>query len=422
MIMAECDVSMKVRTLSEEILSRAADRDVSAGDIVITGVDRCMSHDSLTPEVIDVLDQVLEVKHVFDPGRVAVIMDHVAPASSVSTADAQVKVREWVRREGIEDFYDVGSGVCHQVMLEEALIQPGQIVLGTDSHATAYGAICAFGTGVGSRDMALALATGKIWLRVPQTIRVLLRGRFAPRVGAKDVSLLLCGRLGMNGANYRAVEFHGAEHLGLADRATLCSMTTELGAKVGLFPPSGEILDLFAVPEWLEIKEGATYERTIDVDLNILEPQVAVPSSVERVCSVADMENSIAVDQVFIGTCTNGRLRDLRAAARILEGNRIAPDVRMLVVPASHRILQETVADGTMAILLDAGATVGTPGCGPCIGRHMGVLGAGDVCFSTGNRNFRGRMGSPEAQIYLGSPETAAATALTGVISDPTSL
>lgn len=409
-------------TLSETILSRAADRKVSAGDIVIVDVDRCMSHDSLTPEVIDVLDDVLGVEHLFDPQRVAVMIDHVAPASSVSTADAQVKVRDWVRREGIEDFYDVGSGVCHQVMLEEALIQPAQVVLGTDSHATAYGAICAFGTGVGSRDMALALATGRIWLRVPQTIRVVLKGNFQRNVAAKDVSLFLCGRLGMNGANYRAVEFHGAEWLSLADRVTLCSMTTEVGAKAGLFPPSGEVLDLFSAPEWLKIREGGTYERTIEVDLDILEPQVAVPSSVECVRPVADLDDDIAVDQVFVGTCTNGRLRDLEVVARILEGKEIARDVRMLIVPASHRILREAVTNGTMAILLDAGATVGTPGCGPCIGRHMGVLGAGDVCFSTGNRNFRGRMGSPDAQIYLGSPETAAATALTGVITDPTTL
>lgn len=395
---------------------------MSAGDIVIVDVDRCMSHDSLTPEVIDVLDNVLEVEHVFDPQRVAVIMDHVAPASSVSTANAQVKVRDWVKREGIEDFYDVGSGICHQVMLEEALIQPGQVVLGTDSHATAYGAICAFGTGVGSRDMALALATGRIWLRVPRTTRVLLRGRFGPRVGAKDASLWLCGHLGMNGANYRAVEFHGGDWLGLADRATLCSMTTELGAKVGLFPPSGEILDLFDAPAWLKVEEGATYEESLDIDLDALAPQVAVPSSVEHVCPVAELDGDIAVDQVFLGTCTNGRLRDLEAAARILEGQKVARGVRMLVVPASHRILRQAIANGTMAALLDAGATVGTPGCGPCIGRHMGVLGAGEVCFSTGNRNFRGRMGSPDAQIYLGSPETAAATALTGVITDPTTL
>ncbi|MFP3896387.1 MAG: 3-isopropylmalate dehydratase large subunit [Anaerolineales bacterium] len=415
-------MNVKPRTLSEKILSRAAGREVSAGDIVIVDVDRCMSHDSLTPEVINVLDDVLEAEHVFDPQRVAVMVDHVAPASSVSTADAQVKVRDWVKREGIEDFYDVGAGVCHQVMLEEGLIQPGQVVLGTDSHATAYGAICAFGTGVGSRDMALALASGRIWLRVPQTIHVRLDGRFRRNVGAKDVSLLLCGRLGMNGANYRAVEFHGGDWLGLADRTTLCSMTTELGAKVGLFPPSGEVLNLFTVPGWLEVEEGATYERIIELDLDSLEPQVAVPSSVEHVRPVADLAGDIAVDQVFVGTCTNGRLRDLESVGRILEGNKIAPGVRMLIVPASHRTLREAVANGTMATLLDAGATMGTPGCGPCIGRHMGVLGAGDVCLSTGNRNFRGRMGSPDAQIYLGSPETAAATALTGVITDPTTV
>ncbi|MHB0857062.1 MAG: 3-isopropylmalate dehydratase large subunit [Anaerolineae bacterium] len=408
-------------TLSEQILSHAAGKAVRAGDLVIVRVDRCMTHDSLTPEVIDALQDSLNTEHVHDPERVAIIMDHVAPAASVQTADAQVKVRKWVAQEGITHFYDVGVGVCHQVMIEEELVQPGQVVLGTDSHATAYGAVGAFGTGVGTRDMALALASGQTWLRVPETLRVRVRGRFRPLVSAKDLSLYLCGLLGLDGATYQAVEFHGVDWLGLDARETLASMSTELGAKAGLIAPSGEVAERFAVPDWLGIQEGATYVRTIDVDLGTLASMVSVPPEVDHVRPASELRD-IKVDQVFIGTCTNGRIEDLRAAAAILGGKRIARGMRLLIIPASHRILQQAVSDGTLATLLEAGATIGTPGCGPCIGRHMGVIGAGEVCLSTANRNFRGRMGSPEGLIYLGSPEVAAATALTGVITDPTAL
>jgi len=408
-------------TLSEKILSHAARRQVYAGDVAIVEVDRCMTHDSLTPEVISVLRDQLGVAQVHDPDRVAVIIDHVAPASSVATANAQVLVRHWVAEQGISHFYDVGTGVCHQVMIEEALVQPGQIVLGTDSHSTAYGAVGAFGTGMGSRDMALALASGRTWLRVPETLRVKVRGSFRPWVSAKDLSLYLCGKMGLDGATYQTVEFHGIEWLGLDSRITLCSMSTEMGAKAGLVPPSGDLLERFDPPEWLAVQEDARYVCTIEADLDSLCSQVAVPPEVDHVRPAAEL-HGIRVDQVFIGTCTNGRLIDLRAAARILGGNKIAKGVRMLVIPASHLVLSEAVADGTIGVLLDAGATVGTPGCGPCIGRHMGVLGAGEVCLSTANRNFRGRMGSPESLIYLGSPEVAAATALTGTITDPASL
>ncbi len=405
-------------TLSEQILSSASGRPMRAGELVIVPVDRCMTHDSLTPEVIDALRNDLGVRHVHDPERVAVIMDHVAPAASVQTADAQVKVRRWIAEEGIRAFYDVGAGVCHQVMIEEGLVKPGEIALGSDSHATAYGAIGAFGTGMGTRDLALALASGRTWLRVPETVRVILCGRFAPFVSAKDLSLHLCGLLGLEGATYQAVEFHGGEWLSLDSRITLAGMTTEVGAKAGIFPPSGVVLEHFPLPDWLGVREGATYARTIEVDLGSLPSLVAVPPEVDHVRPAREL-GEVKVDQVFIGTCTNGRLEDLRAAAAILKGKRIARGVRMLVIPASHRILEEAVADGTLSILLAAGATVSTPGCGPCIGRHLGVIGAGEVCFSTANRNFRGRMGSPEGLIYLGSPETAAATALAGRITDP---
>jgi len=406
-------MATEAATLAEQIISHAAGKRVYPGDLVIVPVDRCMTHDSLTPEVIDALHQDLGVEHIFDPSRVVVVMDHVAPASSVATANAQVKVRQWVAQEGIEHFYQVGKGICHQVMIEEGLVQPGQIALGTDSHATAYGAVCAFGTGVGTRDMALTLATGRTWFRVPETICIQVKGRFPELVSAKDLSLHLCGLLGMDGATYKAIEFHGLDWLPLDERITLCSMTTELGAKAGLIPPSEK-----EAPPWLGVHPGASYERTITVDLTNLVPLIAVPHRVDQVQPVAEVEG-VPVDQVFLGTCTNGRLSDLRAAARLLKGKHIAKGVRMLVIPASHRVLKQAAADGTLSILLEAGATIGTPGCGPCIGRHMGVLGAGEVCLSTGNRNFRGRMGSPEARIYLGSPETAAATALTGHITDP---
>ncbi len=405
-------------TLSEQILSRAAGLPVRAGELVVVEVDRCMSHDSLTPEVIQVLRETLGAQHVRYPERVAVMMDHVAPASSVQTANAQVLVREWAAEEKIDHFYDVGVGVCHQVMIEERLVEPGHLALGTDSHATAYGAVGAFGSGIGSGDMALVLASGRNWLRAPETIRVVLKGTFQPQVSAKDVSLYLCGKLGLEGANYKAIEFHGAEWMSLDSRITLCGMTTEVGAKAGIFPPSGEVADLFRVPDWLGVQAEACYVDSIEVDLDTLPSLVAVPPEVNHVVPAAELAH-VSVDQVFIGTCTNGRLEDLHAAARILQGKHIARGVRMLVIPASHRVLQASVADGSLATLLTAGATIGTPGCGPCIGRHMGVIGKGEVCFSTANRNFRGRMGAPEAQIYLGSPETAAATALTGMITAP---
>lgn len=408
-------------TLSEQILSHAAGAVARAGELVIAPVDRCMSHDSLTPEVIEALRNDLEAAHVHDPERIAVFVDHVAPAASVATANAQVKLRRWVAEEGIRHFYDVGAGVCHQVMIEEGLVAPGQIAIGTDSHSNAYGAVGCFGTGVGSRDMALALATGQNWFRVPETIRINLHGRLRPNVSAKDISLYLCGALGMEGANYQAVEFHGAPWMTLDSRETLCSMTTELGAKAGLFYPAGEAAAHLTTPDWLRVDPEAHFVRTVDVDLNALTAQVARPPEVDHVAPASEFAD-VGVDLVFIGTCTNGRLQDLRAAADILRGRHVAPGVRLLVIPASHRILQAAVDDGTLATLLAAGATVGTPGCGPCIGRHLGVIGAGEVCFSTANRNFRGRMGDPDGRVYLGSPETAAATALTGRITDAASL
>ena len=406
------------QTLAEKIISQASGRDVHVGDLTVARVSMAMSIDSIAPNVIKILTEDLGTDSVNDAQRVALFVDHVAPACNVSTADGQVTIRRFTRDQGIEHFFDVGRGICHQLMIEEGLALPGEIAVGSDSHSTLYGAIGCFGTGMGATDIALALATGHTWLKVPPTIRVQLQGSLPEMVMAKDLALKLIGELGIGGAIYQAVEFHGAEGLSLASRMSLCSMTTEMGAKAGMVVPDELTRSLYEVPEWCCPDEDAQYIREIVVDLSALEPQIACPHAVDHVVPISELE-SVEVDQVFIGTCTNGRLEDLHMAAQILGERRIAPRVRMIIIPASHRVLQAAIADGTMATLLEAGATLGTPGCGPCIGRHMGVLGVGEVCLSTGNRNFQGRMGSPQAHIYLGSPAVAAATALTGRITDP---
>jgi methanogen homoaconitase large subunit len=345
------------------------------------------------------------------------VIDHVSPASNVEVATSQKSVREYARRHGLGVF-DVGRGICHQVLIEEGLATPGDLVLGSDSHSTTYGAVCAFGTGMGATDIALAAAAGRTWLRVPETVRVVLRGSRPAGVGAKDVALEVVGRLGADGATYASIEYHGADSWSLADRMTLANLGVEAGAKCALVPPTGDALAHLQVPDWLCVDDAANHVATLEVDLNELTPRIAAPARVDNVESALAYEGT-AVDQVFIGTCTNGRLEDLHAAADILRGKRIAEGTRLLVVPASSQVLQAAVADGTMAALLGAGAVFGTPGCGPCMGRHMGVLAPGEVCLSTGNRNFLGRMGSPDAAIYLAGPEVAAATALNGKITVP---
>ena len=409
------------QTLTEQILSQAAGHPVQAGDVITAAVDLVMAHDSISPSIIKVLREELQAERVWNPERVALVIDHVAPAANIQTAEAQARLRRFAREEGITNLFDVGRGISHQVLIEERLARPGMVIVGSDSHSTAYGAVGAFGTGMGTTDIALALATGQTWLRVPETVRVRAWGRFQPGVGAKDLGLYVARMLRADGATYRAVEWHGLDFLSIGDRMTLATLSIEVGGKAGIVPPTGAAAADLDVPSWLRIEADARYEQTLDVDLQLLTPQIAMPSFVDNVADV-DTVGRVAVDVVYLGTCTNGRHEDMATAARILQGRRIAPGVRMLVVPASSQALELAVADGTLTTLLQAGATIGTPGCGACIGRHMGVLAPGEVCLFTGNRNFRGRMGSPEAQIYLGSPAVAAATALTGYITDPREL
>jgi methanogen homoaconitase large subunit len=422
------------QTLAEQILSHAAGQPVQAGQNVVVNVDLAMMHDSISPSIIKILHGELGAERVWDPERIAVVVDHVAPAATIQNAEHQANLRRWVREQGITHLYDVGRGISHPVLVEEAMARPGMLIIGSDSHSTGYGCVGAFGTGMGSTDMALALATGQTWLRVPETLRVQARGRFRPGVSAKDLGLRAARQITADGATYQSVEWHGVDFLPVSDRMTLATLSIEVGGKAGLVPPTFEARDLrleasetlqassfkplASVPEWLRVEEGACYSRTVEIDLDQLDPQISVPHYVDNVVDLRDLGRT-AVDVVYIGTCTNGHYNDMAAAARILKGRRVANGVRLLVVPASSEALRQASADGTLATLLAAGAALGTPGCGACIGRHMGVLAPGEVCLFTGNRNFRGRMGSPQASIYLASPEVAAATALTGYITHP---
>ncbi len=406
------------RTLAEQILSHAAGKPVQAGDVVTVAVDVAMMHDSLSPSIIRVLHDELGAERVWDVDKVMVVIDHVAPAATVQTAAAQTKVRQWVRDQHITHLFDVGRGISHQVLVEEGIAQPGMVIVGSDSHSTAYGCVGAFGTGMGTTDVALVLATGRTWMRVPETIVIKARGQFQPGVSAKDLALKATRIVRAEGATYASVEWHGVDFLSIGDRMTLATLSIEMGGKAGLIPPTGVAAAHLSVPDWLRVEEGASYSRVVEIDLDTLEPQVSVPHFVDNVTDVSELEGT-AVDVVYLGTCTNGRYEDMAAAARILKGRKLAKGMRMMVVPASSEALRAATDDGTLSILLAAGATLGTPGCGACIGRHMGVLAPDEVCVFTGNRNFRGRMGSPQANIYLTSPEVAAATALTGYITHP---
>jgi len=407
-------------TLAEQILSHSVGRTVQPNELIVVEPDVVMSHDSLTPDIIGIMQDDMGVRNVHNPKQLVIVMDHVAPASTVGIANKQSTTRRFARQQGIR-FFDVGYGICHQVLVEERIAGPGKVIMGADSHSTSYGAVGAFGSGMGSTDIALLWATGKTWLRVPETIRVDVTGQFRPHVGAKDLALKLEKDLTIAGATYAALEYHGLDWLPLHDRQTLSGMAVELGAKAGIFYPNGALSGQYEVPDWLELDMSTDYEHMHIADLTDLEPQVALPHAVDNVVNVSDVAGR-AVDVVFLGTCTNGRYEDMRTAAEIIGERHIDPGVRFIVTPASSRELRRASDDGTLNRLLAAGATLTTPGCGTCMGRHQGTLGDGEVSLSTGNRNFRGRMGSPNADIYLSSPAVAAATAITGVITPPAEL
>lgn len=406
----------KPQTMAEKILSRRGDRAVYAGDLAVVEVDQVMVVDSIAQSFIERMQKDLAAVPKY-PERVSIVVDHVAPASTVSVAQAQKEAREYAAQTGVA-LFDVGRGICHQVLMEEGLAKPGWIVLGSDSHSTTYGAVAAFGTGMGATDIALAAASGKTWLKVPESVKVTFTGELRPGVSAKDVALEMIRTLGADGATYQSIEIHAGDRFTRGERMTLANLCVEAGAKVSLVVPGGEILTMYEVPEWVYPDDGATYVQQIQLDLGALNPRMSAPSEVDNVHDVSELRG-LKVDQVFIGTCTNGRLEDLHAAAEVLKGQRVSPGTRLLVIPASSQVMEAAMEDGTLLTLQRAGAVLGTPGCGPCMGRHQGVLAPGEVCVSTSNRNFIGRMGDKDAQIYLASPAVAAATAVMGRIALP---
>lgn len=414
-------------TLAERILARASGRrSVSAGEFVVAEVDLALVHDIFAAQVFDQLLEV-GVDRVFDRGRIAVVIDHLVPAPSAAAAELHARIRVHVQRFGIERFFDAGRGICHQLLPEGGHVRPGMLIVGTDSHTTTYGALGAAGTGIGTSEMTYVFATGRLWFRVPETIRFDLVGALAPMVTWKDVILHIAGRFGADVGQYRAVEFSGpaAASVDVAGRLTMCNMAVEIGAKFGLFAADGAtsayLSDLGGPAVALSPDRDAEYLAAHEIRLSGLEPQVALPHAVDRVSPVSEVEG-LQLHQAFIGSCTNGRLEDLEAAAAVLRGRRVSPHVRLLVAPASSSIYEQALRSGAIGSLVEAGATVLAPGCGPCFGGHGGLLGAGERCIGTHNRNFVGRMGSPQAEIFLASPLTVAASAVAGRIVDPRTL
>ncbi len=412
-------------TLAERIMARAAGRDtVGAGEFVVADIDLALLHDIFAARVFSLLQEVGH-EEVFDAERTVVVIDHMVPAPTAEAAAVQHEIREHVARLGITDFYDAGEGICHQLLPERGHVRPGTLIVGTDSHSTTYGALGAGGTGIGTSDMVYALATGRQWFRVPETLRFELTGALASGVYWKDVILYLAGRYGADAAQYKAMEFAGpaVADTDMSSRLTVANMAVEMGAKFGLFP-ADEVTDAYLREHGGDGCDAfgpdpdASYEAVYEVPLSNLAPQVAMPHEVDRVGAVEEVEG-IPIHQAFIGSCTNGRIEDLRAAAEILAGHQIAPGVRLIVAPASRRVLQEAIDTGVLGSLVAAGATVLAPGCGPCFGGHGGLLGPGERCIGTHNRNFTGRMGAAEAEIFLASPATVAASALVGRIADP---
>jgi len=413
--------------IAEKILASASGKDeVKPGEIIDAKVDVAMVNDITGPLAIQAFNEI-GTPEVWNKKRVVMVLDHQVPADSVKSAELHKIMRTFAKEQDIPLFYDVGAGgVCHQVMVEKGLVSPGELVVGADSHTCTYGCLGAFATGIGSTEMAGVFATGTIWLKVPSTIKVNSTGRFQKFVTPKDLILYVIGKVGADGANYKAVEFTGPaiDRISISGRMTLCNMTVEIGAKTGLINPDKVTLEFVKTVtnklfKALTSDPDVSYEKTVEVNLNKLGPQVACPHSVDNVKLVKDVEGT-KIDQAFLGSCTNGRLEDLELAVKFLDGRKVAKNVRLIVTPASQEVYMQALKRGLFEVFVKAGAFVCNPTCGACFGGHMGLLTAGEVCISTSNRNFVGRMGSPEAEIYLASPATVAASAIAGKIVDPT--
>lgn len=411
-------------TMSEKILAKASGNDnVEAGDIVIANIDVAMTHDLTGPLSVESFEKIGTEK-VWDSSKIVIPFDHQVPADSIDSANNHMIMREFVKKHDIEHFYDVNAGVCHQILPELGHVVPGEVIVGADSHTCTHGALGAFSTGIGSTDMAMVFAEGKLWLKVPETNRFNITGDLKENVYAKDVILHVIGKMGADGSTYKACEFAGdtVSKMTVSDRMVLCNMAIEMGGKTGLVEPDEKTVS------YVEKRSNKPYEifktdldssslNIIDIDVGDLEPQVACPHNVDNVKPISEVDQEI--DQVFLGSCTNGRLSDLRDAAKLLKGKKIAKDTRMLVIPASKEVYTKALDEGLIKIFVESGALVSAPCCGPCLGGHTGIIGPDEVSLSTSNRNFKGRQGSPDGKVFLSSAAVAAASAIEGKIVAP---
>ncbi len=413
---------MRSFTFVEKALARAAGvPSARAGDILDVTPDVTFSHDNSAA-----IRQIFEktgAPGIRFPERIVITLDHAVPAPTTQHAQNHAEIREWVKQQNIEHWFEVGRGICHQVISEEALVLPGETILGADSHSTHFGWLGAFGMGVGRTEMAALWATGELWVRVPEAMRITLTGKLSPGVTAKDISLRIIGDNGVDGGQYRSIEFTGdaLESLSLDQRAVIPNMMAEFGAMNAYLPPDQAIFDYLEAhrtraytPLYPDV--DATYSEDYHLDVSALEPQIALPHQPDNVVTLSDAAGQ-AIQQAFIGTCTNGRLEDIEAAAEVLRGHKVR--CRLVVIPASSQVLLDATRSGAIATLLEAGATICTPGCGPCMGNHMGVPAPNEATISSANRNFKGRMGTADAPIYLASPYVVAASAICGAITDP---
>lgn len=415
-------------TMTQKILAdHAGVKEVHAGELIEANVDIVMANDITGPMALPIFKKMAD--KVFDKDKVVLVPDHFTPNKDIKSAENSKAIREFSREQGLAHHMEQGKcGVEHAILPESGIVVAGDAVIGADSHTCTYGAIGAFSTGVGTTDIATGMATGQLWFKVPSAIKFNLHGKLPKYVSGKDVILHIIGRIGVDGALYKSMEFtgEGVKELSMADRFTICNMAIEAGAKNGIFPVDEaaiEYLDKHAKREYkiYEADKDAEYEEVVDVDLSAIRPTVAFPHLPGNAKTVDEIEamDKIYIDQVVIGSCTNGRMEDLRKAAAILKGKKVADNVRVMVVPATQKIYLQCILEGILETFVEAGCAVNTPSCGPCMGGHMGVLAKGEKCVSTTNRNFVGRMGDVESLIYLASPETAAASAIAGYIANP---
>lgn len=411
------------KTIVEKILSKHAGKDLSAGDFAVCKVDFCFGQDGTSSIIIDRIKEmgVKKLKTSF-----CMVIDHSAPSPSEGVSRVHKKMRDF-SRDFKTEIFDIGCGVCHQVIPESGNLIPGDLILGADSHTCTYGALGAFSTGVGSTDLAIALSTGKNWFKVPATIKIIVTGKLSKGVFAKDIILQIIGKLKSDGATYKAVEFCGPviDNMGMDGRFTIANMLVEMGAKAGFMPVDKKtiawlkpLIGTKAGMESITADKGAAYESVYEFDISTLKPMLSMPHSVDNVAEVSSLKK-VKIDEAFLGTCTNGRIDDLKAAAKVLNKRKVSSTVRLIIAPSSRQVYLEALRLGLVEIFIKSGAAILTPGCGPCVGTHNGIPSDGEVVISTANRNFKGRMGNPSAFIYLASPATVAASALSGFISDP---